>query len=100
MAGKVLQQCPGTNSWLSCGDDAGLPRDTEDLGEWEEPRSHQAVAGCDLIDEELRQSFRQHSQIQTDIPKVEKAIRQGKQLPTRAARSLLGVWFSSKTLAK
>jgi len=53
-----------------------------------------------LIDEELRQSFRKHSQIQADIPRVEKAIRQGKQLPTRAARSLLEVWFSSKILGK
>jgi hypothetical protein len=53
-----------------------------------------------LIDEELRQSFRKHSQIQADIPRVEKAIRQGKQLPTRAARSLLEVWFSGNTQNK
>jgi len=70
-------------------------------GEWEEHRSHQAVRWMwSLIDEELRQSFRKHSQIQADIPRVEKAIRQGKQLPTRAARSLLDVWFSSKIPGK
>jgi LAO/AO transport system kinase len=66
-------------------------------GEWEEHRSHQAVRWMwSLIDEELRQSFRKHSQIQADIPRVEKAIRQGKQLPTRAARSLLEVWFNTQ----
>ena len=66
-------------------------------GEWEEHRSHQAVRWMwSLIDEELRQSFRKHSQIQADIPNVEKAIRQGKQLPTRAARSLLEVWFNTQ----
>ena len=70
-------------------------------GEWEEHRSHQAVRWMwSLIDEELRQSFRKHSQIQADIPRVEKAIRQGKQLPTRATRSLLDVWFSSKIPGK
>ena len=70
-------------------------------GEWEEHRSHQAVRWMwSLIDEELRQSFRKHSQIQADIPRVEKAIRQGKQLPTRAARSLLEVWFSGNTQNK
>ena len=66
-------------------------------GEWEEHRSRQAVRWMwSLIDEELRQSFRKHSQIQADIPRVEKAIRQGKQLPTRAARSLLEVWFNTQ----
>ena len=66
-------------------------------GEWEEHRSHQSVRWMwSLIDEELRQSFRKHSQIQADIPRVEKAIRQGKQLPTRAARSLLEVWFNTQ----
>ena len=66
-------------------------------GEWEEHRSHQAVRWMwSLIDEELRQSFRKQSQIQADIPRVENAIRQGKQLPTRAARSLLEVWFNTQ----
>ena len=64
-------------------------------GEWEEHRSHQAVRWMwTLIDEELSQSFRKHPRIQADIPNVEKAICQGRQLPTRAARFLLEGWFS------
>jgi LAO/AO transport system kinase len=64
-------------------------------GEWKEYRSHQAVRWMwTLIDEELHQRFRQHPHIQANIFNVEEAIRQGSQLPTRAAQSLLDVWFS------
>ena len=62
-------------------------------GEWERQRSQQAVQWMwSLIDEELRQRFRQHPQIREQLPALEAAIHQGQQLPTRVARSLLEEW--------
>ena len=62
-------------------------------GEWERQRSQQAVQWMwSLIDEELRQRFRQHPRIREQLPALETAIHQGQQLPTRVARSLLEEW--------
>ena len=64
-----------------------------DSGEWEEQRQDQTEKWMwSLLEEGLLKSFRNHPNLQTRIPKLEKAVNSGKMLPTTAVRQLLDSW--------
>jgi LAO/AO transport system kinase len=67
----------------------------KDSGEWDSQRRKQSVQWMwTLIDEELRQRFRQHPSIREQIPQIEREVQVGHLLPTRSARRLLDNWHS------
>jgi hypothetical protein len=45
-----------------------------------------------LVEEGLLTNFRNHQEIQKQIPELEQAVESGKMLPTTAARKLLDSW--------
>ncbi|MGK5090485.1 methylmalonyl Co-A mutase-associated GTPase MeaB [Deltaproteobacteria bacterium TL4] len=66
---------------------------TQIAGEWQKQRQLQAYDWMwALVEDELKQRFRQHPKVKSLIPAMEKSVIEGQNLPTRAAKTLLDAW--------
>jgi len=65
----------------------------QDSGEWEEQRKAQTEKWMwSLVEEGLLRSFRNHPNLQKQIPELQKAVNSGKMLPSTATKQLLESW--------
>ncbi len=65
----------------------------QNSGEWEIQRRKQTGKWMwSLVEEGLLTNFRNHPDLQKQIPELEKEVESGKMLPTTAARILLDSW--------
>ena len=65
----------------------------QNSGEWEKQRRKQTGKWMwSLVEEGLLTNFRNHPDLQKQIPELEKEVESGKMLPTTAARILLDSW--------
>ena len=65
----------------------------QNSGEWEKQRRKQTGKWMwSLVEEGLLTNFRNHPDLQKQIPELEKEVESGKMLPTTAARKLLDSW--------
>ncbi len=66
----------------------------QNSGEWEKQRRKQTGKWMwSLVEEGLLTNFRNHPDLQKQIPELEKEVESGKMLPTTAARKLLDSWY-------
>ena len=66
----------------------------QNSGEWEIQRRKQTGKWMwSLVEEGLLTNFRNHPDLQKQIPELEKEVESGKMLPTTAARKLLDSWY-------
>ena len=66
----------------------------QNSGEWEKQRRKQTGEWMwSLVEEGLLTNFRNHPDLQKQIPELEKEVESGKMLPTTAARKLLDSWY-------
>jgi LAO/AO transport system kinase len=66
---------------------------TKSTGTFENRRKTQALEWVyNLVEEQIKKSFYENTEIQKNLPKIEKDILSGKILPTTAAEVLLGVY--------
>ena len=66
----------------------------QNSGEWEIQRQKQTGKWMwSLVEEGLLTNFRNHPDLQKQIPELEKEVESGKMLPTTAARKLLDSWY-------
>ena len=66
----------------------------QNSGEWEKQRRKQTGKWMwSLVEEGLLTNFRNHHDLQKQIPELEKEVESGKMLPTTAARKLLDSWY-------
>ena len=66
----------------------------QNSGEWEKQRRKQTGKWMwSLVEEGLLTNFRNHPDLQKQIPELEKEVESGKMLPTTAARKLLNSWY-------
>ena len=66
----------------------------QNSGEWEKQRRKQTGKWMwSLVEEGLLTNFRNHPDLQKQIPVLEKDVESGKMLPTTAARKLLDSWY-------
>lgn len=66
----------------------------QNSGEWEIQRRKQTGKWMwSLVEEGLLTNFRNHPDLQKQIPELEKEVESGKMLPTTAARILLDSWY-------
>ena len=66
----------------------------QNSGEWEKQRRKQTGKWMwSLVEEGLLTNFRNHPDLQKQIPELEKEVESGKMLPTTAARQLLDSWY-------
>ena len=67
-------------------------------GEWEKQRRSQTGKWMwSLVEEGLLTNFRNHPNLQKQIPVLEKEVESGNMLPTTAARKLLDSWRTKST---
>ena len=68
----------------------------QNSGEWEKQRRSQTGKWMwSLVEEGLLTNFRNHPNLQKQIPELEKEVESGNMLPTTAARKLLDSWISN-----
>ena len=68
----------------------------QNSGEWEKQRRSQTGKWMwSLVEEGLLTNFRNHPNLQKQIPVLEKEVESGNMLPTTAARKLLDSWISN-----
>jgi len=68
----------------------------QNSGEWEKQRRTQTGKWMwSLVEEGLLTNFRNHPNLQKQIPELEKEVESGNMLPTTAARKLLDSWISN-----
>ena len=66
----------------------------QNSGEWEKQRRKQTGKWMwSLVEEGLLTNFRNHPDLQKQIPELEKEVESGKMLPTTAAKKLLDSWY-------
>jgi len=66
----------------------------QNSGEWEKQRRKQTGKWMwSLVEEGLLTNFRNHHDLQKQIPELEKEVESGKMLPTTAAKKLLDSWY-------
>ena len=70
----------------------------QNSGEWEKQRRSQTGKWMwSLVEEGLLTNFRNHPNLQKQIPVLEKEVESGNMLPTTAARKLLDSWRTKST---
>ena len=70
----------------------------QNSGEWEKQRRSQTGKWMwSLVEEGLLTNFRNHPNLQKQIPELEKEVESGNMLPTTAARKLLDSWRTKST---
>ena len=70
----------------------------QNSGEWEKQRRAQTGKWMwSLVEEGLLTNFRNHPNLQKQIPVLEKEVESGNMLPTTAARKLLDSWRTKST---
>jgi len=70
----------------------------QNSGEWEKQRRTQTGKWMwSLVEEGLLTNFRNHPNLQKQIPVLEKEVESGNMLPTTAARKLLDSWRTKST---
>jgi len=70
----------------------------QNSGEWEKQRRTQTGKWMwSLVEEGLLTNFRNHPNLQKQIPELEKEVESGNMLPTTAARKLLDSWRTKST---
>ena len=70
----------------------------QNSGEWEKQRRSQTGKWMwSLVEEGLLTNFRNHPNLQKQIPDLEKEVESGNMLPTTAARKLLDSWRTKST---